>query len=245
MLLEYLCPCWDVHPRVRALVTTRLGGVSRGAYADLNVGLHVGDDAAAVRENRARLERASAPCFFIDQVHGATVVEARGKCRGTVPVADALWTCEPNLAISVLTADCFSVMLADTSGTSVGIAHCGWRPLAAGVLPNLVSAMPAAVSDLRAWIGPGISVRHYEVGEVLLETMRASCSVSLLDGVICTRKQCTYADLERLIRNHLAQLGIACSPELPPCTFSDQRFFSHRRDGPMTGRFASLVWIAA
>ncbi len=245
MLLEYLHPAWAHHPSVCALVTTRRGGVSRGAYADFNLGVHVGDDAGAVRENRARLERISAPCFFVNQAHGATVVEARAETRGVLPVADALWTRQSNLAIIVLTADCFPVMLASTDGTLVGLAHCGWRPLAAGVLSNLVSAMPVRPSELCAWIGPGISASHYEVGDELIKTMQGLRPAGLLDGVFLTRHERIYADLERLIRNQLAHLGVACAPDVPPCTFSDDRFFSHRRDGPTTGRFASLVWIAS
>ena len=245
MLLECLRPAWGAHPRVRTLVTTRRGGVSRGTYADFNLGLHVGDDAGAVRENRARLEAVSAPLFFIDQVHGSDVVEARANDRGARPVADAVWTRAPRRAIAVLTADCFPVVLASTDGDVVGLAHCGWRPLVAGVLGNLVRAMPANPYELRACIGPGISAPHYEVGEELVQAMRGFKPAALLDGVILTRDKRTYADLARLIRNQLAQLGVACSPDIPPCTFADERFYSHRRDGAATGRFASLAWIAS
>ncbi len=245
MLLDCLRPTWDSHASVRALVTTRRGGVSQGAYAELNLGDHVGDDAAAVRENRMRIERASAPCFFINQVHGANVIEARRDALGIVPVADALWTREPNLAIAVLTADCFPVMLASRDGAIAGLAHCGWRSLVAGVLPRLVAAMPVHPGELHAWIGPGISARHYEVGKGLVEAVQGLRPEGVLDGVILTRRKRTHADLERLIRNQLARLGVACSRQAPPCTYSDARFFSHRRDGRITGRFASLVWLAS
>ena len=243
MTVKCIQPRLDCHPRVRALVTTRAGGVSRGGYADLNLGDHVGDDAAAVRENRTRLEAISAPCFFVRQVHGSDVVEARADSRGVAHIADALWTRECNLAIAILTADCFPLLLASTSGSSVGLAHCGWRGLVAGVVARLVAAMPAHPGELRAWIGPGISAPHYEVGEVFVEAVRKLEPESLLDGVLVARAGRTHANLERLIRNQLAHLGVACAPDVPPCSFADTRFFSHRRDGPATGRFASLVWI--
>ena len=245
MLIEFVRPRWDCPTNVHALVTTRRGGVSKGAYAELNLAAHVGDDANAVRENRTRLESISAPGFFMDQVHASDVVEARAECRESFPVADALWTREGNLAITVLTADCYPLMLASADGALVGIAHCGWRPLVKGVIAKLVRAMPAEVHELRACIGPGIAAPHYEVGDELIEAMQGLASAGLLDGVLLDRQGRTHADLERLIRNQLAHLGVACARESPPCTYADDRFFSHRRDGPATGRFATLLWIGA
>lgn len=245
MLLEYIRPGWDCHPNVRALVTTRRGGVSKGPYTQLNFGLHVGDDREAVHENRARLEAVSAPCVFLDQVHGSNVVEVRAGNRDRLPVADAVWTEARNLAICVLTADCFPLMLAKADGTLIGLAHCGWRPLVAGVVPKLVAAMPARAGELHAWIGPGISAPCYEVGDALVHAMLGLATAGLLDGVLVERDGRIHADLARLIRNQLAHLGVGCVPGTPPCTFSDQRFFSHRRDGPATGRFASVLWMDA
>ena len=245
MLLEVLRPAWDCHPRVQGLVTTRRGGVSKGAYAELNLGDHVGDDPLAVAENRARLESASAPCFWIDQVHGASVVEAHARDRGRTPVADALWTREAGLAIGVLTADCFPLMLTDRQGTLIGLAHCGWRPLRQGVIARLIQSMPAETGDLIVWICPGISMRNYEVGDDFVREMHGLDAGGLMDGVLCEQDGRTYADLARLIRNQLAHLGVDCPPEEPACTFADTRFFSHRRDGPDTGRFASILWIDA
>ena len=245
MLLEVLRPAWDCHPRVQGLVTTRRGGVSKGAYAELNLGDHVGDDPLAVAENRARLESLSAPCFWIDQVHGASVVEAHARDRGRTPVADALWTREAGLAIGVLTADCFPLMFTNRQGSLIGIAHCGWRPLRQGVIARLVHAMPAEAEDLIAWIGPGIGLPNYEVGDDFVHHMRELDTGGLMDGVLCNQNGRTHADLARLIRNQLAHLGVSCEPEEPDCTFADTRFFSHRRDGPDTGRFASILWIDA
>lgn len=243
MLLEVLKPTWDCHPSVQGMVTTRIGGVSRGAYAELNLGEQVGDDPLAVSENRARLESASAPCFWIEQVHGANVIEASDRNRGSMPSADALWTREPGLAIGVLTADCFPLMLTNRQGSLIGLAHCGWRPLCQGVIARLVHALPAESGDLIAWIGPGISMPHYQVGDDFVDKMQSLVSGGLMDGVLCDFGGRTHAHLARLIRNQLAHLGIASAPEEPACTYADTRFFSHRRDGPETGRIASILWI--
>lgn len=243
MLLEVVRPIWNCPPSVRALVTTRTGGVSKGAYADLNLASHVGDDPMAVAENRARLEALSAPCFWLRQMHGANVVEAVARDKGRLPMADALWTSDQGLAIGVLTADCFPLMLTNKSGTLIGLAHCGWRPLRQGVIARLVHALPSESEDLIAWIGPGISMPNYEVGDDFVQQMRSLDAGGLMDGVLCEREGRTHADLARLIRNQLAHLGIGCTTDQPACTFADARFFSHRRDGPHTGRFASILWI--
>lgn len=245
MRLEVLRPTWDCHPSVQGLVTTRLGGVSKGEYAEFNLGDRVGDDPLAVAENRARLEAVSRPCFWVRQVHGAEVVEASLQGRGELPVADALWTREPGLAIGVLTADCFPLMLTNRQGTLIGLAHCGWRPLLHGVVSRLVQALPTEVDDLLAWIGPGISMQNYEVGDDFVRATQSLDSGGLMDGVICAQESRTHADLVRLVRNELAHLGVACAPDEPACTFADSRFFSHRRDRPVTGRFASILWIEA
>ncbi len=197
----------------------------------------------AVAENRARLEAFSAPCFWINQVHGAKVVEASSSDRGKLPVADALWTREPDLVIGVLTADCFPLMLTNRAGTLIGLAHCGWRPLRQGVIAHLIHAMPAEPEDLTAWIGPGISMPNYEVGDDFVREMQGLDAGGLMDGVLCDQEERTHADLARLIRNQLAHLGIDCAPDKPACTFADARFYSHRRDGPNTGRFASMLWL--
>ncbi len=245
MLLEFLRPTWDCHPCVQGLVTTRRGGVSKGVYAELNLGGHVGDDPLAVAENRARLESMSAPCFWINQVHGANVIEAFAQRRGRMPAADALWTRAYGLAIGVLTADCFPLMLTNRQGSLIALAHCGWRPLRQGVIARLVHALPAASEDLIAWIGPGISMPNYEVGDDFVREMQSLDAGGLMDGVLCDRGGRTHADLTRLIRNQLAHLGVNCVADEPGCTYEDTRFFSHRRDGPNTGRLASILWIEA
>lgn len=245
MPFELLHPSWDVHRRVGALVTNRFGGVSEGSFSEFNLASHVGDCEQAVAENRAMLQAIVGPIQWLNQRHGREVFHATSRNPVSPPTADAVWTTVRGLVIGILTADCFPLFLTNRQGTLVGLAHCGWKPLVAGVVERLVRAIPCRPSDLIAWIGPGISQRNYQVGEDLVNTLRMSLGGSLLKGVLRDEHYRVHADLERLIRNQLQVLGVSVSEEKPSCTFEDGRFYSHRRDGPDTGRFASLIWLEA
>ncbi|HKR34081.1 MAG TPA: laccase domain-containing protein, partial [Steroidobacteraceae bacterium] len=126
---------WPAPANVRAIATTRAGGVSAGAYASLNLGAHVGDEASAVTVNRLRLRTElglwSDP-LWLNQVHGIAVVEA--VAHDVPPTADASFARAPGHACAVLTADCLPVLFCDRDGTRVAAAHAGWRGLAGGVL---------------------------------------------------------------------------------------------------------------
>ena len=148
-------PDWPSPAGVRAAATTRAGGVSSGAYASLNLGDHVGDDPARVAENRRRLETAlGLPEMprWLTQVHGSRVLrlpdEAPGEADGAV--SDA-----PGVVCAVLTADCLPILLARRDGSAVGVAHAGWRGLAAGVVGNAVSALGGPRDPLLHAAGPG------------------------------------------------------------------------------------------
>ena len=163
MPLDWFEPDWPAPPRVRALVTTRSGGVSGGPYASLNLGTRVGDNADAVRENRARLSAVlpSEP-KWLEQVHGTDVVQAeRAEAE---PRADAVFTGSRDVVCAVQIADCLPVLLCNRAGTSVAAAHAGWRGLSAGVLERAVATLPAAPEDIIAWLGPAIGPQKFEVG---------------------------------------------------------------------------------
>ena len=241
MTLPVIEPAWPAPARVRALVTTRAGGVSVGCYASLNLGTHVGDDPAAVAENRARL-RASLPAEprWIDQVHGTEVVDAARAGRGTC--ADASFARAPGIVCVVLTADCLPVLLCDRAGTFVGAAHAGWRGLCSGVLESTVRASGIDPASLLAWLGPAIGPQRFEVGaEVRTEFCAhapeaASAFVPGAPGKF-------FGDLYALARQRLRAVGVSEVHGGDLCTVSDaRRFFSHRRDR-VSGRMASLIWL--
>jgi len=240
-------PEWPAPPGILALSTTRVGGASTDAYAANNLGHHVGDQPQAVAANRERLLSelpAGAAVQWLEQVHGARVVEARGS--QTPPRADACWSTCPGMACAVLTADCLPVLFADCRGEVVAAAHAGWRGLLAGVLEASVAAMGRAPADILAWLGPAIGPDAFEVGPEVRAQFLASRSGEVAGAcfVPSPRREGHYlADLYQLARLRLAACGVTHTYGGTLCTFSDpERFYSYRRDG-QTGRMASLILI--
>ncbi len=243
--LDLILPDWPAPPRVRALSTTRAGGVSRGPYASLNLGDHVGDSPSAVASNRHRLVSACAlpatPCW-LRQVHGTVVADLRS--APPRPQADAAWSNRPGQICAILTADCLPVLLCDRAGSVVAAAHAGWRGLAAGVLEKTVERLPVARAQLMAWLGPAIAQAAFEVGS----EVRAAFVAQDAGAGECFTQAGTpgkyRADLYGLARRQLNALGVTAVYGGDACTHADAaRFFSHRRDG-VCGRQASLVWLA-
>ena len=176
-----LWPQWDASPRVGALMSTRTGGISRPPWDSLNLGAAVGDDAAAVAENRRRfIALTGAQPLWLRQAHGCTVVRAGPALAGAEPpLADGAWTDEPGVACIVQVADCMPVLLAAPEGGAVAAAHAGWRGLAGGVVEAALSALcdaaRCAPQQVSAWLGPCIGPRAFEVGSDVLQARSASC----------------------------------------------------------------------
>lgn len=239
----WIIPDWPAPASVRSIITTRDGGVSTGPYAALNLGTSVGDDAAAVAENRRRL-RAALPDepVWLSQVHGAEVIDA--DARPLLPNADASIASLPGTVCAIQMADCIPVLFTDVRGSVVAAAHAGWRGLAAGVLANTINAMQArgaTSGDILAYIGPGIGRSAFEVGSDVYEAFTA------VDPAAATafsphQPGKWLADLHALARRALQRAGVRRIYGEPLCTVSDKaRFFSYRRD-KITGRMAALVW---
>ncbi|MGH8738033.1 MAG: peptidoglycan editing factor PgeF [Burkholderiales bacterium] len=227
-----------------ALVTTREGGASGGAYASLNLGLRSGDDEAAVRENRRRLESLlPSPPVWLRQVHGTRVADAdAARAAGMEPEADAAVARRPGTVCAVLAADCMPVLLADEAASVVGIAHAGWRGLCAGVLEATLDAMQAEPGALMAWLGPAIGPRVYEVGDEVRAAFVARDPASG-DAFRAAPRGHWLLDLYMVARQRLAARGVTRVHGGGLCTLSDPaRFFSYRRDGA-TGRMAALIWL--
>ena len=242
MTPQCLIPEWPAPPNIRALQTTRQGGVSAAPYDKLNLGTHVGDDPLAVATNRQRLQALvpSEP-VWLEQVHGTAVVRAEN--AGCQPVADACVTDRTGAVCVVMTADCLPVLLCDRQGQVVGAAHAGWRGLADGVIEAAVAAMGVIPADLMAWLGPAIGPHAFEVGPEVREIfLRHAAEAS---AAFIPRGEKFLANLDLLATQRLQTLGITQIFGGGLCTYRDAgRFFSYRRDG-RTGRMASMIWIEA
>ncbi len=237
-----ILPDWPAPPQVRGLMTTRAGGVSHAPWASLNLGDHVGDDPAHVAANRAHLrQQLPAEPGWLKQVHSARVVELG---RDDHFEADAAFTREPGRVCAVLTADCLPVLFCDRAGSVVAAAHAGWRGLAGGVLEAAVAAMQVPPGEVLAWMGAAIGPQAFEVGDDVREAFVAQHAEAAAAFVSQPVPGKWLADIYRLARIRLARVGVHAVYGGGRCTFNEtDRFFSYRRDG-VTGRMASLVWLA-
>ncbi|MEZ0604448.1 peptidoglycan editing factor PgeF [Paraburkholderia sp. IW21] len=263
-------PAWNVSPRVRALVTTRNGGVSEppfGRWQDgadqlggLNLGMKAGDDPAAVPINRARLLKLAGvdEAAWLEQIHGAGIVRAedvlaQAQASGTPTRADASVTDRSGAVCVVMVADCMPVLLCDEAGRAVGAAHAGWRGLAAGIVEQTAQRVAdlagVEVALLHAYLGPAIGPNAFEVG--------ADVRDAFMNGVDGAQREATanafvthpqnpgkyLADLAALARLRLQRLGVTKIVGGDLCTVTQrERFYSYRRDRE-TGRMAALIWL--
>lgn len=239
----WIVPGWPAPANVKALSTTRAGGLGVAPFDSLNLGTHVGDDQATVAANRARLRALlpAEPCW-LNQVHGTAVVDLA--TYGGVPDADAAVSRQPGAVCVVMTADCLPVLLCDRAGTVVGAAHAGWRGLQGGVIEATVRAMDVPAGELMAWLGPAIGPAVFEVGDEVRAAFVADDAAAAAAFSPAVPAGKWLADLYLLARQRLAALGVMGVHGGDACTFTEAaRFFSYRRDG-RTGRMASLVWLA-
>lgn len=240
--MELIHPDWPAPPWVRAVASTRLGGVSATPYDALNLGAHCGDDPAAVRRNRVRWMRAAglprAPAW-LDQVHGTAVaVEPEAD---VVPRADVAVSERQDRPLAVMTADCLPILLCALDRPWIAVVHAGWRGLVDGVIAAAHAHAPPG-ADLIAWIGPSIRPAHYEVDAAVRDPLLASdeCLESHLRPVSAGR---WLADLPGIALHQLKTLGTKGFDSRLD-TFQDpRRFYSYRRDHGQTGRQVCMIWM--
>jgi YfiH family protein len=234
---------WEAPGPYRVAFSTRLGGVSEGPYASLNLGAKTDDDYDRVSVNRGRLcaemgaDGTTATMGY--QVHGSNVTEARpkGVLASTVfEQCDGLWSDRPGQAMLLVTADCAPVALCRSDGDpGLALLHVGWKGLLAGIVQSGASALGGG--NLAAAVGPAIGPCCYEVGEEVAAPYRELFGADVMRG--------RNLDLPLAVERALEQAGIdsvertdictACHPEL---------FFSHRRDNGVTGRQGVIGYVA-
>jgi polyphenol oxidase len=233
--------------RVHMVVTDRLGGASVAPYDGRNLGGAVGDDPAAVRQNRDKtaLELGLDPArvVYMRQVHSAHVAYVTEPFGAEPPALDAVFTAEPGLGLCVLVADCAPVLVADADAGLVGAAHSGRAGTALGVVPALVRAMAGRGADparMTALIGPAACGLCYEVSAEL----RDQVSAGLPESRSTTRRGTPALDLRAGITAQLTAEGVTDIRHDDRCTIETPELYSYRRDHT-TGRFAGYIWLDA
>ena len=220
---------------VRAGFTTRLGGVSEGPFASLNVSMVEGEDANRVVRNRRRASDVVGVTDTwtpIRQVHGSNVVRA-GSHRGGVPDADGAWTDEPDRVVCVRAADCVPVLLLGDG--RVCTAHAGWRGCMAGVVGSGVDAVDAR----EVFAGPAIGPCCFEVGSEVVSAFRDRFGSTVVADA-------RHVDLWAAVEVAASEAGADHVRSARLCTSCHaELFFSHRRDNGRTGRQALLASIEA
>ena len=268
---DWLVPDWPAPENVRAVFTTRQGGVSNIPYDSMNLGDHVGDAPAHVDANRALLARATGVrSVFLKQVHGSEVAPL-DTAIADGHQADACVTTLRQVACTIMVADCLPVLLCTDDGSVVAAAHAGWRGLAGdgrcGVLDSIHASIHASFRPLQqqtrglpaikiiAWLGPCIGPMAFEVGPEV-RTAFESAQPEAAECFTATGSGKYLANLSGLARLRLQALGITQiygnDGSAPWCTAGNaSRFFSHRRDAGVggngfgtTGRMAAAIWRA-
>lgn len=225
--------------------------MSQGPWSSMNLGRHVNDQVDHVLANRKILQNTlQTPVLFLNQVHGTEVLRVTAdhpmdSSHEKVPTADAVWTDQAGVGLSIMVADCLPVLFAFKDASAVGAAHAGWRGLCHGVLEQTVQAMTQGMSrsasDLDVWLGPCIGPLSFEVGEEVRSAFMASEPESELAFQPSHQPNKWLADLPMLAIQRLRALGITSIHRNMSCTYlhADQ-FFSYRRDG-VTGRMAAAI----
>ena len=221
---------------IELVSTSRQGGASGHPYQSLNLAYHVADAPKVVDRNRHTHEQAlerRTSIFWLRQLHAATEQS---------PIGDACWTEQDGVACAIMTADCLPVLLTNSAGTLVAGVHAGWRGMAAGILEKTVSVLPAAPSELLAWLGPCIGFDAYEVSREVAEQVLEGVAESRQVSKASYRDGHVFLDLAAIAAQRLRQIGVRKLTSVDRCTYSHpSHYFSHRRDGT-TGRNVSLIY---
>jgi YfiH family protein len=242
---------------VEVAFTDRAGGVSAPPFDSLNLAAVSDDDPASVTENLCRVQQefaGNAPVALLHQVHGREVLRV-GAGDGTerptagvdgLPEADGLVTDEPGVVLAVRVADCVPLLLGDPEVGTVAALHVGRPGLAAGVVQaglEALAGLGAEPARLRAWLGPHVCGRCYEVPA----DMRDEVETRVPGSGGTTSWGTPSVDLGAGIRSLLAAAGVPAGQvtSLDRCTREDPELFSYRRDGRASGRLAGLVRLVA
>ena len=231
---NFLQPVWPAPAWIKAFTTLRASGI----------GLNPSMENQALAQDTAMLQQALAmpnPPIWLQQIHGNIVLEALAE--NLQQKADAIFTTAPNQVCVIRTADCLPILFTDEAGTEIAAVHAGWRGLANGIIGLTRQKLKAPAHKILAWLGPGIGQERFEVRKDVYDIFTGMNPLTKTAFQPISAEQ-WHADLFLLARMQLQELGIKQIFGGDYCTYSDpERFFSYRRDGKITGRIISLIWI--
>lgn len=245
--IKFILPSWSAPKHVKALVTTRTGGVSKPPFESLNLGMHVNDDKNAVDLNRQKLisqAGLSNQPVWLNQIHGVDILNldiARSiaTSQDYNLSYDGSFTSKKNKVCAIMTADCLPLFLCDEAGEQVALFHVGWRGLAHGIIENGIKLFRSPPAKIIAWAGPCIGADRFEIGVEVRDELGGSASAYRPSK---SNKDKLLADLYQLTGERLTMVGVENYSHSDYCTYEDyELFFSYRRD-KKTGRMASLIW---
>ncbi|MDG6895827.1 peptidoglycan editing factor PgeF [Volucribacter amazonae] len=250
--MKKIIPPWQCPTNVRAFTTTRVGGVSLSPFNSFNLATHVGDKQNSVETNRTLLvQQGQLPHMpvFLQQVHSTKVITLPDDLSANIPIADAVYTCQPNQVCLVMTADCLPVLLVNQQGNEVAAVHAGWRGLCEGILEATLAKFRSNPNQILAWLGPAISQSAFQVGEEVrqqfVERDPQATLAFVQDKSAVGNQNKFLADLYLLAKQRLNAFGVSNITGGEYCTYRQaEDFFSYRRE-QQTGRMASLIWFEA
>lgn len=235
--------------KVLAVQTTRIAphnilADQTSSYQSFNLGLHVGDCAQQVDNNRNYLQKVlpeNSQTQWLEQVHGNKVALISQVSKQAI-IADAVVTREKKICLAIMTADCLPILFVSKSGDEIAAIHGGWRPLAANIITNTLNRMKTPAADIYAWLGPCISKCAFEVGSEVKAAFvqQGDC----FNSAFTEKNNGKYlADLQAIATIQLKTLGIDHISTLPECTYSNtDKYYSYRKD-TVTGRMATLICL--
>lgn len=240
--MQNLIANWQAPQNICALTTTRLGGVSLGAYASNNFGTHVEDNFANVMQNRKNLSKnlnLPGEPFWLEQTHTNICVNVT--TRNASPNADASITRNKQIPLAILTADCVPIVICNQQGDEIAAIHAGWKGLVSGIIENTVRQFTSPAADYLAWIGPAICQNCYATGSDVQNQFINK--YIFLKEAFNERNEKIYANLPKIANLILNNLGISKVYLANTCTYEENdKYYSYRRQA-ITGRIATIIWF--
>lgn len=240
--MQNLIANWEAPENIKAITTTKFGGFSLGPYATNNLGLHVNDNDEHVIKNRNSLKNhlnlPDEP-FWLEQTH--TNICTRVINQNSNRFADAAITQDKKIPLAILTADCVPIVICNQQSNEIAAIHAGWKGLASGIIENTINQFSQDPQNYIAWIGPAICQKCYATGKDVYQ--KFIDKYPYLEPAFKTQNTQIYADLPKIAKLILSNLGISHVSLSNACTYEESdKYYSYRQNAK-TGRIATLIWF--